>query len=336
MSSIYFILPDYNQVISGSNWYNQQLVNAMQKESAWPIHLLTLEKLLHDYKNIETGLFIVDTLYLHQIKEILRGEKKGQKFLLLVHSLQSIYPLTKDTIYEWINEKDLLIHLDGFITTCDDTANYLRRYRLKMPIVVIPPALSFIPKQLPLRKSNPIKALLTVNVIDQKGVLPFLKILQGQVIDPQYFSLEIVGDLIMEKKYANKCLQLVKNTSLHSYCRFLGPLSPQAMQDKYRQANLLIATSLFETYEMTLQEAVAWKLPVLAIKGRNTTYHIQNGLNGYLFDNINDLVVRLKTLIKNQEWMDLLLKQTAQTKAKKSYTWKDAAKRLKVSMNVGN
>ena len=330
MSPIYFILPDYSQFISGGNWYNQQLVNALQEEVVRPIYLWTFEAFLQQYNNIKTGFFIVDTLYLEQMKDLLMMKKEGQSFHLLVHHLQSLYPPKNYTSKEWFDEKerDLLVSFDGFITTSDYTANYLRGHRMKRPIVVIPPALSFIPPQIPARKSRPIKALLAANVIERKGILPFLEILEDQVIDPQYFSLEIAGDLTMEKRYADKCLQLVKDTALHSYCRFLGPLSPQATQDKYRTANLLIATSFFETYGMTLQEAVAWKLPILAIKGGNTAYHVEDGLNGYLFDNINDLVVRLNTLIKNQEWMDLLLKQTAQTGTKTAYTWEDAAEKL--------
>lgn len=333
MPPIYFILPDYTQFISGGNWYNQQLVNALQKQVARPIHLLTFEKFIYNYKNIQSGVFIVDTLYLEEMKEILMEKKEGQRFHLLVHHLQSLYPPKNYTSKEWFHEKErtLLDHFDGFIATSKYTAKYLRRYRIMGPMVVIPPALSFIPEQIPFRKSKPLKALLAANVIERKGILPFLEILQHQVINPQHFSLEIAGDLKMEKNYANKCIQLVHNTQLKEYCRILGPLSPQAIQDKYKASNLLIATSFFETYGMTLQEAVAWGLPILAIKGGNTSYHVQNGLNGYLLDTISDLVVRLNTLINNQEWMSLLLEQTAQTRMEKSYTWKDAAEKLMAS-----
>lgn len=332
LKSIHFIIPDYTQFISGGNLYNQELINAMQQYGAWSIHLWTFEELQHQYKNLGTGLFIVDTLYLEEMKDILKRKKKGQKFHLLVHHLQSLYPPYGHSNLEWFIEKErpLLVPYDGFIVSSEYTATYLRRHRMKKPIVVIPPALSFIPKRIPLRKSKPIKAILAANVIERKGILPLLKILAQQPIDPKDFSLEIAGDLTMEKAYANTCLRLVQDTPLKNYCRFLGPLSPNEIQKKYKKANLLIATSFFETYGMTLQEAVVWKLPILAIKGGNTAYHIENGLNGYLLDSTEDLVVRLNSLIKNQEWMGLLLKQIAQTKTKESYTWKDAAKRLDV------
>ena len=80
---------------------------------------------------------------------------------------------------------------------------------------------------------------------------------------------------------------------------------------------------------MALQEAVAWKLPILAIKGGNTESHIQDGLNGYLFNTIKDLVQRLNTLINIKEWLDLLLTQIAQVKSEKLYTWKNATETLK-------
>ncbi len=330
LKSIHFIIPDYTQFTSGGNLYNQELITAMQQHSARTIRLWTFEEIDQQIKNIAKGLFIVDTLFLEEMKDILTLKKKGQEFYLLVHHLESLYPPKGHSSKEWFTEKEkpLLLQYDGFIVTSAYTANYLRRHRMSKPIVVIPPALSFIPKRIPIRKPKPIKALIAANVIERKGILPLLKTLQHELIDPTNFSLDIAGDLTMEKDYANACLELVQNTSLQTYCRFIGALSPEAIQEKYKEANLLIATSLFETYGMTLQEAVAWKLPILAIRGGNTAYHIQNGLNGYLFDNINDLVVRLNTLIKNQEWMDLLLRQTAQTKDKEPYTWKDAAKKL--------
>jgi len=330
MRSIYFILPDYTLFVSGGNWYNQQLINALRQQAEWNIRVWTFEMFSNEYQNIETGLFIVDTLYLNEMKDLLTAKKKSQKFYLLVHHLQSLYPPKDYTSKEWFNEKErsLLNLFDGFITTSQYTANYLRKEGIKQPMVVVSPALSSLPKQIPLRPSRPIKALLAANVIERKGILPFLEILQDQIIDPTVFSLEIAGDLTMDKSYVGKCLQLVETTPLSTFCRFLGPLSPQAIEDKYRTANLLIATSYFETYGMTLQEAVVWKLPILALRGGNTAYHIQNGRNGYLFDNIKDLIDRLNTLIKNQEWMDLLLKQTFNTGEEEAYTWKDAVEKF--------
>jgi len=295
MRSIYFILPDYTLFVSGGNWYNQQLINALRQQAEWNIRVWTFEMFSNEYQNIETGLFIVDTLYLNEMKDLLTAKKKSQKFYLLVHHLQSLYPPKDYTSKEWFNEKERSL-LNLF--------------------------------QIPLRQSRPIKALLAANVIERKGILPFLEILQDQIIDPSLFSLEIAGDLTMDKSYVGKCLEVVETTHLKASCRFLGPLSPQTMEDKYRTANLLIATSYFETYGMTLQEAVVWKLPILALRGGNTAYHIQNGRNGYLFDNIKDLIDRLNTLIKNQEWMDLLLKQTFNTGEEEAYTWKDAVEKF--------
>jgi len=216
--TIHFILPDYAKFISGGNWYNQQLINALQQQAEWNIHVWTFETFRQHYQHLENGLFIVDTLYLDEMKEMLKVKKKEHAFYLLVHHLQSLYPPKSHTSKAWFNEKEraFLIQYDGFITTSQYTADYLRNHSIKKPTVVIPPALSFRPKQLPLRKARPIKALLAANVIERKGILPFLTKLQHQFIDPQYFSLEIAGDLTMEKDYAKHCQQLVQDTSLRN------------------------------------------------------------------------------------------------------------------------
>ena len=68
MRPIYFILPDYTQFISGGNWYNQQLISALKKQSEWTIYVWTFETFQRQYLNVETGVFIVDTLYLEEMK----------------------------------------------------------------------------------------------------------------------------------------------------------------------------------------------------------------------------------------------------------------------------
>ena len=153
--AIHFILPDYTQFVSGGNWYNQQLISALKRQNEWTIRVWTFETFFHEYQNIETGLFIVDTLYLEQMKDLLTDKKEGQNFFLLVHHLQSLYPPKGSTSQEWFNEKErtLLGLFDGFITTSQYTADYLRRQSIKQPIEVIPPALSSLPQQIPLRHS---------------------------------------------------------------------------------------------------------------------------------------------------------------------------------------
>ena len=127
MRPIYFILPDYTQFISGGNWYNQQLISALKKQSERTIYVWTFETFQRQYLNVETGIFIVDTLYLEEMKEILRLKNKGQSFHLLVHHLQSLFPPKGHTSKEWFIKKEnpLLIQYDGFITTSQYTATYL-------------------------------------------------------------------------------------------------------------------------------------------------------------------------------------------------------------------
>ena len=123
LKNIHFIIPDFTQFISGGNLYNQELMNAMQQYSTISIHQWTIEEFSKQYQNIEKGLFIVDTLYLDEMKDLLRLKKKGQKFHLLVHHLESLYPPKGHSSKDWFIEKErpLLLPYDGYIVTSEYT-----------------------------------------------------------------------------------------------------------------------------------------------------------------------------------------------------------------------
>lgn len=329
MSTLYFIIPDYTRFVSGGNLYNQHLIEALKKQADCSIIVWTMEELRMHFNGLRKGLFFVDTLYLAQISSLLYFKNPTQRFYLIVHHLQSLFPPAQYTSTTYFEEKEkrILQLFDGFLTTSQHTATYLSANGLKQDRIVAPPALIISPNSTPSRQAHPIKALLVANVVRRKGILPFLmacKQLSGTAL-----TIEIAGSRSLEIDYATRCTAIVQeHPFLKNYIHFLDTLSPQTMQSKYQACNLLISSSFFETYGMALQEGVAWGLPILAIKGGNVANHIEEGENGYLFENALALVKKLTNLAEDRQKMALLLKRAANYKGKQSLTWSALAKDL--------
>jgi len=337
--SIYFIIPDYTRFVSGGNWYNEQLINALQQETKRPIYVWTIDELRTNFSTAGKGIFFVDTLYLEAIARYIHFKQEDQQFHLIVHHLESLFPpetYTSDAYFEE-KEKRLLQLFDGFLTTSQYTATYLKERRLTQESLVLPPALETLPEDIPLRKAIPIKAIIVANVVKRKGILPFLQAFQKQYIKEPlpYLSIDIVGGGTIENGYGLICKTVVaSNPVLKQRIHFIGSKSPQAMPDSYRNSNLLISTSFFETYGMALQEAVAWKLPIIAIKGGNSTNHIEEGINGYVVNSTEELVQQIWEVARNKENLQNLLKSAYNWKGKKEKTWREKARILSMKYEV--
>jgi glycosyltransferase involved in cell wall biosynthesis len=132
----------------------------------------------------------------------------------------------------------------------------------------------------------------------------------------------------MEINYAQKCLNLIsQNTLLQSIIKYHGALSPQDTQQLLSKSHLFISTSFMETYGMALQEARAFSVPILALNRGNVAAHIQEGVNGFLVENMEQLIEKLALLINHPNILNdiqnqILLKEIGKT----NYDWTAAAK----------
>jgi glycosyltransferase involved in cell wall biosynthesis len=74
---------------------------------------------------------------------------------------------------------------------------------------------------------------------------------------------------------------------------FLGTLSPSSLADQYRCARVLLSTSRYEGDPLTLKEALANGIPVVAM--RDSAEAIEHGQNGLLIDELDTRAGVLET-----------------------------------------
>ncbi len=180
-------------------------------------------------------------------------------------------------------------------------AGYLDKKAAYIPFV-IEPRLS--PDEKTYFTSEQINLLCVGKYEERKNHLMLLKIVNRLL--PKYpLHLTIVGEASTE--YHKKHLKLIKdyitehnledNVTLHVNCK------PKNMADFYRNADLFILPSTGEFASVSQLEAMSYSLPVIISDTNGTSCYIENGKNGYLFQDMDEsnLEEQLLSLLSSKE-----------------------------------
>jgi glycosyltransferase involved in cell wall biosynthesis len=144
----------------------------------------------------------------------------------------------------------------------------------------------------------------------------------SQQIDLTKVAIIIAGDGPMREKIAER----LKALAPHVY--LLGRVSPEKVPALLVNCDLHITTSEKETRGLTILEAFAAGIPVIAPQSGGVVENIQNGTNGYLYTPGDrfDFTQKIKTLVENAA-----LRQEMGMKAKISiqeYSWEQSIRNL--------
>ena len=133
---------------------------------------------------------------------------------------------------------------------------------------------------------NPQKGkLLFVGTIEKRKGLKFLMEAMAFVKDAGgSCTLDVVGK-IADKIYFEDLRQLVEKHGLD--VTYHGFISPEQKERLYASADIFVFPSLLEGYGMVLMEAMGYGLPIVAFNNSAMPYSVENGINGYLADNLN-------------------------------------------------
>ena len=333
MRRICFVIPDPDAFQSGGNLYNAYLIDALRR---WGVDVQVVD--FEGFAKFKTGkdfCYFIDTLLLNYLDQ---SFSKLKNCFLIVHHLHSLELESPESSsffkeYEW----PILDKFDGFLVSSNFTKSYLSENGLsEKKFLVVEPALCFSPQ--PVLSSSPeIKAVLVANLIKRKGILPFLKDLRTREFNSENIQIEIIGSHDFEPEYAEKCQNLLVHPILSKIVKMSGPKNHRYIWQSLSEANLFISTSSMETFGMALQEAVAFRLPILAIDGGNAGSHVENQKNGFLFSSIEALVDKLEYLSLNEMAFKKLVKSAWNYRKKEIYNWEQAANLFvnQLNQNVG-
>ncbi len=348
---INFVIPDVESFQSGGNIYNKNLINGLL-EIGYTVKTMAWDAFSRKLDALE-GYYFFDTLYFSKLEKLLPQKNKAIQCYLIVHHLESLYPPKGWTTKEYFQQKEypMLKLMDGFMTSSQFTADYLAQNDLVAPKIVIPPAINFEaisklkvetsekPKASRTSSSGSfsatlkitIQAIMVANLVERKGILPFLQLLTNHQYLQQIQNLQIhlIGTSEIEPDYAKSCLTLIdQQPILKKIICYHGQLSPPRVHSLYQKADLFISTAFMETYGMALQEARAFQLPILALKGGNVENHVAHGETGWLVENMENLVHQLFNLVKHPKDLGSTQQYIINHASPQFYDWKAAARQF--------
>jgi colanic acid/amylovoran biosynthesis glycosyltransferase len=151
------------------------------------------------------------------------------------------------------------------------------------------------------RGDHRIRLLSVARLVKEKGLESGIRALQQLTQDAPEISFRY--DIIGEGPLRARLHQLIDELSLGSCVHLLGAKSQDEVIEALHGSDILLAPSLAEALPVSLMEAHAVGLPVLATRVGSVDQIVQDGISGYIVPpgDVNALCRRLRDIIEQPE-----------------------------------
>ena len=225
---------------------------------------------------VETNLKLTKNFFKRFIKKIIL-----KFFFRRVSYFLSIGKLNKEFYIYHDVEKKKILPAPYFV---DNNFFNLKLNRIKLK------------NKLKIKKKNII--LFVGKLIERKNPFEFLKLAELNKNNSNFHFL-IIGDGILKKK----CVEYIKNYNLKNIS-LIGFVNQKKLREYYKISDLMIITSFYETWGLTINEAFAANVPVICSKSCGASSDlIENGKTGFIYKtgDINYLNKKTKLILNNKK-----------------------------------
>jgi glycosyltransferase involved in cell wall biosynthesis len=221
-------------------------------------------------------------------------------------------------LFAWVER--LIVEKLSYSATITVTQKYLHDYPQKKNVFWVPVGVDstlFHPAEH--TENNP--SLIFVGRFDPIKGLPLL--LEALAQSEPMLELQLVGDGPQKETLQS----LVETLGLQKQVTFTGYQAPTKLAELYRKANLFILSSLSEGMPLTLLEAMASGLPVIATKVGELPYLVTPN-HGWLAEpnSVPALVEALNTAFAHRKDWHRIGKANAEL-VSKEFTWENVAEK---------
>jgi glycosyltransferase involved in cell wall biosynthesis len=230
-------------------------------------------------------------------------------------------------------ERRYLKSVSGIIANSQTTQAQLQQlldHRLPPYCIAVPAAdhfdaVNMTPSELQQRAQapGPLKILLVGNVIRRKGLHVLIRAL-GQLAD-ENFRVTVAGRLDMEPDYVATLKQQIRDLRLQGEIVFKGVVESSALPELYRQHQLMVLPSAYESYGIVYLEAQQFGLPVIGTTAGAAHEIVGHGENGYLIEPENHrLLAGYLHILQNDRQLLTRLSRNALVAYARHPKWEDS------------
>lgn len=173
-------------------------------------------------------------------------------------------------------------------------------------------------------KTDKFKILYVGRLHPQKGLKYLIRAAKKIIQNNPEVEFHLIGSGSLEQELRRE----VKETGLSDYFKFKGEVFNEDLIREYKSADLFVLPSIYEGQPLTLLEAWAAKLPVVATDVGGNKDFIQEGVNGYLVEprNPEKLAEAITEAMENEDLGEMGL--NGYNLVKDNYTWDKVAERV--------
>lgn len=261
--------------------------------------------------------------------------KHSYPVVSLVHHLRcsELRPQWQNIFYRGV-EKKYLQSVDGFIFNSKTTGGVVSGIvnHGKPSVIAYPPTDRFgeaiTESEIRERtKTNELRILFLGNVIYRKGLHTLLIAMSRQRLA---VSVDVIGGLKAEPKYAKEIQKFVMVNGLSSKVKFHGALDNEPLIEMYKQSHVMVVPSSYEGFGIVYLEGMGFGLPAIGTTAGAASEIITHGKDGYLIepDNKETLSHILNELATNRELL-LELSLNAIDRYKSQPKWDETANSIR-------
>lgn len=189
--------------------------------------------------------------------------------------------------------------VNAIVSPSESTHKYLMQENVKKPVAVIPSGILpiYLSDKFQLRTKNENFHLLTVSRFVQEKNIEFLLDVFSK-LDQNRFKFTLIGygeRYEFLKNYAYSTLNLSKER-----LKFIERPEKEVILSHYQSCDAFIFSSTSETQGLVLAEAMSGGTPVIAVDAPGSCDIVQNGINGFLINSMQEMIQKIELLSTNQ------------------------------------
>lgn len=238
-------------------------------------------------------------LLLVVIVRFLLKHKVKVKIIYMLHSYRNIYKIMS-YIFKSIVDLVLFLLVDKVIVCSTYMRNILVLSKKKTKVIFLGVDNVFFDiKNKLYKKQDQIKIIFPGEFRYGKNQNILIKALKQYILLTNDFNVILYlpgsGDLL------ENCEALVKNLGLEKNIIFPGYLNRSDILELYKECQFSIIPSNSETFGLCIAEPFVLGMVIFTRKVGIAKDIISNGINGFIFDNENDLAFLMKEYLRNEE-----------------------------------